>query len=58
MDTVQDLIRINLEGTSLEEFDASEDVKMWLHQGKRARRPNYKGWPTGMPPCGPQGDLL
>lgn len=55
VDTVEDLIRISLEGTSLEEFDAKEAVQMWFGQGKRARRPNCKGWPSEVPsPRGPQ----
>ena len=59
MDTVEDLIRISLEGTSLEEVDAKEAEQMRFSQGKRARRPNYKGWPSEVPgPSGPQGDVL
>ncbi|KAL7381991.1 hypothetical protein ABVT39_014679 [Epinephelus coioides] len=55
VDTVEDLIRISLEGPSLEEFDAKEAVQMWFSQSKRARRPNYKGWPTEVPShSGPQ----
>ncbi|KAL7375143.1 hypothetical protein ABVT39_012693 [Epinephelus coioides] len=55
VDTVEDLIRISLDGPSLEEFDAKEAVQMWFSQSKRARRPNYKGWPTEVPShSGPQ----
>lgn len=57
VDTVEDLIRISMEGPSLEDFDAREAVQMWSSQGKRSRRPNYKGWPTDAP-CTPQGDLM
>lgn len=56
VDTVEDLIRISMEGPSLEEFDAKEAVQTWFSQGKRSRRPNYKGWPSE--PLGPQGNLL
>ncbi|XP_056107720.1 zinc finger protein 862-like [Rhinichthys klamathensis goyatoka] len=57
VDTVEDLIRISMEGPSLQEFDAKEAVQTWISQGKRSRRPNYKGWPSE-PPSGPQEDLL
>ena len=45
-DTVEDLIRISVEGPSLEDFDARESVASWFSQGQRARRPNYKCWPS------------
>ncbi len=35
-DTVEDLIRISVEGPSLEDFS----------QGQRSRRPNYRSWPS------------
>ncbi|KAG9330918.1 hypothetical protein JZ751_021627 [Albula glossodonta] len=49
VDTVEDLIRTGLEGPGLEEFNAKEAVQMWFSQVKRARRPNYKGWPSEVP---------
>lgn len=57
VDTVEDLIRISMEGPSLQESDAKEAVQTWFSQGKRSRRPNYKGWPSE-PPSGTQEDLL
>ena len=44
VDTVEDLIRISLEGTSLEEVDAKEAEQMRFSQGKIAKRSKYKGW--------------
>ncbi|KAK0135416.1 Zinc finger protein 862 [Merluccius polli] len=44
-DTVEDLIRISVEGPQLEDYDARQDVKQWFSQGKRSRRPNYMSWP-------------
>ncbi len=44
-DTVEDLIRIGVEGPSLEDFDARESVTSWFSQGQRSRRPNYRSWP-------------
>ena len=43
-DTVEDLIRISVEGPSLEDFDARESVGSWFSQGQRARSPNYRCW--------------
>ncbi|CAM4326971.1 unnamed protein product [Leuciscus chuanchicus] len=43
--TVEDLIRISVEGPPLEAFDASASVKRWMEEGQRARRPNFKSWP-------------
>ncbi len=43
-DTVEDLIRISVEGPSLEDVDATESVASWFSQGRRSRRPNYKNW--------------
>ncbi|TRY98446.1 hypothetical protein DNTS_017502 [Danionella cerebrum] len=45
-DTVEDLIRISVEGPSLEDFDARESVACWFSQGQRSRRPNYESWPS------------
>lgn len=58
VDTVEDLIRISMEGPSVDEFDAKEAVQMWLSQAKRTRRPNYKGWPTQAPYPPSRGDLF
>lgn len=55
-DTVEDLIRISIEGPELEEFDATESVNEWLSKGQRARRPNYKSWPEDM--FSAQGDFM
>jgi len=43
--TVEDLIRISVEGPPLEAFDASASVKRWMEEGQRAWRPNFKSWP-------------
>ncbi|XP_030219014.1 zinc finger protein 862 [Gadus morhua] len=43
-ETVEDLIRISVEGPQLEDYDARQDVKQWFSQGKRSRRPNYMSW--------------
>ncbi len=45
-DTVEDLIRISVEGPSLEDVDARESVVSWFSQGQRSRRPNYRSWPS------------
>ncbi len=45
-DTVEDLIRICVEGASLEDVDARESVASWFSQGQRSRRPNYRSWPS------------
>lgn len=45
-ETVDDLIRISVEGPSLEDFDARESVASWFAQGERSRRPNYRSWPS------------
>ncbi len=44
--TVEDMIRINVEGPSLEDFDARESVASWFSQGQRSRRLNYRSWPS------------
>ncbi len=44
-DTVEDLIRISVEGASLEDVDARESVASWFRRGQRSRRPNYRSWP-------------
>ncbi len=45
-DTVEDLIRIIVEGPSLEDFDVRESVASWFSQGQRPRRTNYRSWPS------------
>ncbi len=45
-DIVEDLIRISVEGPSLEDFDARESVASRFSQGQRSRRPNYRSWPS------------
>lgn len=45
-DTVEDLIRISIEGPSLEDYDAKESVASWFSQGQRTRRPSYRCWPS------------
>ena len=37
VDTVEDLIRISMEGPSLQEFDTKEAVQTWFSSGKRSR---------------------
>ncbi len=44
-DTVEDLIRISVEGSSLEDVDARESVVSWFSRGQRSRRTNYRSWP-------------
>ncbi len=41
-DTVEDLIRISVEGPSLED----ESVVSWFSRGQRSRRTNYRSWPS------------
>ncbi len=45
-DTVEDLIRISVGGSSLEDVDARESVASWFTQGQRSRRLNYRSWPS------------
>ncbi len=45
LDTVEDLIRLSVEGSSLEDVDARESVVSWFSRGQRSRRPNYRSWP-------------
>ncbi len=45
-DTVEDLIRICVEGASLEDVDARESVASRFSQGQRSRRTNYRSWPS------------
>ncbi len=45
-DTVEDLIRISVEGASLEDVDARESVVSGFSRGQRSRRPNYRSWPS------------
>ncbi len=40
-DTVEDLIRISVEGRCL----MLESVVSWFSRGQRSRRPNYRSWP-------------
>ncbi len=44
-DTVEDLIRLRVEGPSLEDVDARESVASWFSQGQRSRKLNYRSWP-------------
>ncbi len=44
-DTVEDLIRLSVEGPSLEDVDARESVASWFSRGQRSRRLNYRSWP-------------
>ncbi|XP_078700280.1 zinc finger protein 862-like [Branchiostoma floridae x Branchiostoma belcheri] len=45
--TVEDLIRITVEGPSLESFDPLTAIQKWLHSGQRPRRPTYQSaWPN------------
>ncbi len=43
-DTVEGLIRISVEGASLEDVDARESVVSWFSRGQRSRRTNYRSW--------------
>ncbi len=45
-DTVEYLIRISVERSSLEDVDARESVVSGFIQGQRSRRPNYRIWPS------------
>ncbi len=45
-DTVEDLIRICVEGSSLEDVDARESVASCFSRGQRSRRTNYRSWPS------------
>ncbi len=45
-DTVEDLIRLSVEGPSLEDVDAREGVASWFSQGQRSRKLNYRSWPS------------
>ncbi len=45
-DTVEDLIRISVEGSSLEDVDARESVASGFSQGQRSRKLNYRSWPS------------
>ncbi len=45
-DTVEDLIRISVEGPSLEDVDGRESVVSWFSQGQRSRKLNYRSWPS------------
>ncbi len=41
-ETVEDLIRLSVEGPSLEDVDARESVASWFSQGQRSRKLNYR----------------
>ncbi len=45
-DTVEDLIRISVEGPSLEDVDGRESVVSWFSRGQRSRKLNYRSWPS------------
>ncbi len=45
-DTVEDLIRLSVEGPSLEDVDARESVASWFSRGQRSRKLNYRSWPS------------
>ncbi len=45
-DTVEDLIRLSVEGPSLEDVDARGSVASWFSQGQRSRKLNYRSWPS------------
>ncbi len=45
-DTVEDLIRLSVEGPRLEDDDARESVASWFSQGQRSRKLNYRSWPS------------
>jgi len=40
--TTEDLMRISLEGPSVEDFDPRPAVDRWMNSAKRARRLTYK----------------
>ncbi len=42
----EDLIRLSVEGPSLEDVDARESVASWFSQGQRSRKLNYRSWPS------------
>ncbi len=44
-DTVEDLIRLSVEGSSLEDVDARESVVSWFSRGQRSRKLNFRSWP-------------
>ncbi len=44
-DTVEYLIRLSVEGSSLEDVDARESVASWFSRGQRSRKLNYRSWP-------------
>ncbi len=45
-DTVEDLIRLSVEGPSLEDVDARESVASWFSHRQRSRKLNYRSWPS------------
>ncbi len=42
----EDLIRLSVEGPSLEDVDARESVASWFSRGQRSRKLNYRSWPS------------
>ncbi len=44
-DTVEYLIRLSVEGPSLEDVDTRESVASWFSRGQRSRKLNYRSWP-------------
>ncbi len=47
-DTVEDLIRLSVEGSSLEDVDARESVSSWFSRGQRSRQTTGVGHSRGM----------
>ncbi len=45
-DTVEDLIRVSVEGQVWKMFNARESVVSWFSQGQRSRRTNYRSCPS------------
>ncbi len=41
----EDLIRLSVEGPSLEDVDARESVVSWFSRGQRSRKLYYRSWP-------------
>ncbi len=46
-DTVENLIRLSVEGPSLKDVDTRESVASWFSQGQKSRKLNYRSWPSG-----------
>ncbi len=45
-DTVENLIRLSVEGPSLKDVDTRESVASWFSQGQKSRKLNYRSWPS------------